>query len=122
MATYTEPYRASEIILSEANGTLSRETVTIVSGTAAFSAGTVLGKITASGKYKPFDDDNVDGSETAACIALADVDASAADALCPTLFRFAEYKADILQWASTNDAGDQTAGLADLVAKNLIGR
>ena len=122
MATYTEPYRASEIILSEAPGTLSRETVTIVSGTAAFSAGTVLGKITASGKYKPYDDDNADGSEVAAAIALEDIDASGADTMCSTLFRLAEYKADILQWVGTNDAGDKTAGLADLVAKNLIGR
>ena len=122
MTTFTESYRASEIILSEANGTLSRESVTIVSGTAAFPAGTVLGKITASGKYAPYDDDNANGTEVAAAIALDAIDASAADTLCPTLFRLAEYKADILQWVGTNDAPDQAAGLVDLAAKNLIGR
>lgn len=44
MTTYTEPYRASEIILSEANGTLSRENITIAAGEGELAAGTVLGK------------------------------------------------------------------------------
>lgn len=121
MTTYTEPYRASEIIASEAPGTLSRETVTIVAGSGAIVAGTVLGKITASGKYAPYDDDNADGTEVAAAIALENVTATA-DVTCATLFRLAEFKADILQWAGTNDAPDKAAGLVDLAAKYLIAR
>jgi hypothetical protein len=122
MTTYTEGYRASEIILSEAPGTLSRETVAIASGAGVITAGLVLGKVTASGKYAPYDDDNDDGTQTAVCIALESVDATSAEKTCAALFRLAEFKADILQWASTNDAGDKTAGLDDLAAKYLIGR
>lgn len=121
MTTYTEPYRSNEIISAECPGTLSRESVTIVAGSGAIVVGTVLGKITASGKYAPYDDDNADGTETAACIALENVTATA-DITCATLYRLAEYKADLLVWASTNDAPDKTAGLADLAAKYLIGR
>lgn len=122
MTTYTEGTHAAEFIVSEANGTLSRETVTIVSGSGVITAGMVLGKITATGKYKPYDDDNVDGSEAAAAIAVSEVDATSADKPCVTIFRLAEVVQSALQWAATNDAGDKTAGLADLVAKNIVAR
>lgn len=120
MTTYTEGLRPAEIIQSEANGTLSREQVTIVSGAGVLVAGTVLGKITASGKYKAYDDDNVDGSETAAAVLLYPVDATSADVIVTVLFRLAEIKAAAVTWAGTNDAGDKTAGIADLAAKNII--
>ena len=48
MAT-TEATRAGEFLLSEANGTRSRESVTVTGG--SYPAGQVLGKVTASGKY-----------------------------------------------------------------------
>lgn len=120
MTTYTEGFRATEIIQSEANGTLSREQITIVSGSGALAAGTVLGKITASGKYKAYDDDNADGSETAAAVLLYPVDATSADVIASVIFRFAEIKSGAVVWASTNDAGDKTAGIADLAAKHII--
>jgi hypothetical protein len=40
-----------EFILSEANGQRSREAITIASGAGIIAAGTVLGKVTATGKY-----------------------------------------------------------------------
>lgn len=46
MTTYTEPQRDCEALLSEAEGTLSRDVVTILSGTGVLEAGTVIGKIT----------------------------------------------------------------------------
>lgn len=48
MATYNEPVRPLEFLLYE-EPMLSRETLTIPSGTAAFGAGMVLGKTLASG-------------------------------------------------------------------------
>jgi hypothetical protein len=120
MAATTESNRNTEVLLSEANGNLSRETVTLVSGAGALKAGTVLGKITASGKYTSYDDDNLDGSETAAAILLYDTDATAADVSASVLFRLAEVKTDRVVWAATNDAGDKTAGIADLAAKFII--
>lgn len=122
MTTLTETTHAGEFLVSEANGTLSREVVTIVSGSGVITAGMVLGKITASGKYKPYDDDNVDGSETAAAIAYDGVDATSADKAVTVIFRDAEVKLSALQWAATNDATDKTNGLADLAGKNIIAR
>ena len=120
MAATTESSRNTEVLLSEAPGTLSREQVTIVSGAGVLAAGTVLGKITASGKYTAYDDDNADGSETAAAVSLYAVDASSADVITSVVFRLAELKSDKVVWASTNDAGDKTAGIADLAAKHII--
>lgn len=122
MTTYTESQRPLEFLITEAPGTLSRENVTIVSGAGVITAGTVLGQITIGGKYTSYDDDNVDGSEVAAAIALMTVDATTADAACAVIFRLAEVKTDALQWAGTNDAGDKAAGLVDLAAKYIIAR
>lgn len=46
MTTYTEPYRDFEALLSEGDGSISREVVTILSGSGVLEAGTVIGKIT----------------------------------------------------------------------------
>jgi hypothetical protein len=58
---------AGEFIVSEGNGRISRETITVLSGE-TLKAGAVLGKVTASGKYKALDPAAVDGSEAAAGI------------------------------------------------------
>lgn len=55
--------------------------VTIVSGqTAVLTKGTVLGKITASGKYTPYTSGASDGSNSAKLILAESVDATTADA------------------------------------------
>ena len=115
----TETLRPGEFILAEANGTISREQVTILSGQ-NLAAGTVVGKVSASGKYIAYDDDNADGSQTAAGILYAAVDASAADAPGVIISRDAEVADGQLVWAGTNDAGDKTAGKADLAALDII--
>jgi hypothetical protein len=80
---------------------LSREQVTILTGAGVvLAAGTVLGKITATGKYAVYDDDNVDGTEVAAAILLYAVDATAADVIASVAFRLAEIKADKIVWAA----------------------
>lgn len=212
MATETMGARTGEFLLSEAPGTLSRESVTVASGAGKLSAGTVLGKITkgavtatgaattagngdfvaesvsattaaqvgaytlvalsatkallyapsgaflgqytigdaysangiafdtegtwaagdtatitvaiaaGSGEYKAFDADNTDGSDTAVGILLAAADATSAAQSAVIIARNAEVATDKLVWASTNDAGDKTAGLADLAALNIIAR
>lgn len=49
MTTFNEPARALEFLMSEANGTISRENVTLAANLGALEPGTVLGKMTASG-------------------------------------------------------------------------
>lgn len=50
MATYNEPVRALEFLVSEAPGQLSREQVTLAASQGDLVAGTVLGKITVGAK------------------------------------------------------------------------
>lgn len=97
---------------------------TLADGSTDFAAGDGFTITIAAGDglYVPYDDDNLDGSDVAVAIALEAVDATSASATCATLFRNAEYKTDILQWATTNDANDKAAGIVDLATKNLIGR
>lgn len=122
MAATTETARDAAFLVSEAPGSLSRETVTVASGAGALVAGTVMGKVTASGKYIPYDDDNVDGSEAAVGLLLSAVDATSADQDATLIVRLAEVASSLIVWASTNDSGDKTAGLADLAAKFVIPR
>ena len=53
-----------DLLKFELNGSYSRETVTLKSGT-SYALGSVLGKITASVKYTEFNTANADGSQTA---------------------------------------------------------
>jgi len=64
--------------LASEHGTDVRIPITIASGN-SLSAGTVLGKITASGKYGPYNDAASDGRQTAVGILGEDVDAANAD-------------------------------------------
>ncbi len=116
MTTYIETYHNSEIILSEADGTLSREVITVVSGTGILTAGTVIGKITATGKWRTYDDAHADGSQATLAILLESIDATGSDIVCSALVRFAEVKKDILQWDTACDATAKTAAYAALIA------
>ena len=53
MTVLTETIHVGEFLLSEDNSTRCRENVTVtVSGATTWLSGTVLGKITASGKFR----------------------------------------------------------------------
>lgn len=119
MTATTESKRDLAFLVSEAPGTLSRETVTIASGAGALPAGRVLGKVTSSGEYISYDDDNDDGSETAAAVLCHAVDATSAAVSATVIFRLAEVNS-LINWASTNDSTDIANGVADLAAKYII--
>lgn len=77
----TEGRYASDWLKAEShNSGYSREEVIVISGAGKLVSGTVLGKITASGKYKPVTVAASDGSQNAAGILLNPVDATSADA------------------------------------------
>jgi hypothetical protein len=78
--------------------------------------GTVLGKITASGKYVAYDDDGTDdGRRTAAGILYAGVDATSADAAAVMIARHAE----VVEAALT---GIDAAGKVELATAQIIFR
>lgn len=116
-AVLTEGMHTAEFLITEQPGKLSRDTVTVrVNANTTLAPGTVLGKITASGKYVPFDDASSDGRENAAGILYAEVanDTIAAADFVGVIINFgAEVRNDHLQW---EDGVDETAGKADLAA------
>lgn len=123
MTTYTEPYRAFEALLSEGDGSISREVVTIKAGSGELAAGTVLGKITSGGKYEGYDDGNAGGSGSAVAVLMHAVDASgASDVSATVILRLAEVKYDALQWITGNDATSKTAAVTSLATKYIICR
>lgn len=65
-----EPIHAGEFLLSEGPGTISREAISVAAGP-ALVAGQVLGLVTATGEFAPYDSTAEDGSENAACILFA---------------------------------------------------
>ncbi len=126
MALQTEAQHSSAFMISEANGTLSRENITILAGSGAvraLTAGMVLGKVSASQKYVQFDQDAVDGSQNAAGILLTDVTApDGTDAKGAAIVRSAEVNSAEIVWPSDITGPEQTAAEAQLDALWIRGR
>lgn len=121
MATLTQTPLTGAFIKSEAPGTRSRDAITVLSGQ-DLVAGRVLGKVTASGKYVGFDEDAVDGSQTAAGILYAAVDATAGDAAGVIINTDAEIITDALTWDAGTTAGEKLTALATLLTLGIKAR
>jgi hypothetical protein len=119
-----EGRRNAEFLLSEANGARSRDNIKYLAGSGKIKAGAVLGKITVSGKYKPHDPAAADGSQTAAALALNNVDVPAdADLVDVGITRDAEVKMVCLTFnAATDTDAEKAAVLTSLAAVGIIGR
>ena len=112
-----------QFLMSEANFHRSRDTIVIVAGSGVVNPGTVLGKITASGKYAPSPATGADGSETGAALNLYQVDATSADAAVSAVTRDCEVNGKILYFAATvNDDTKKGAKAAQLRAAGIIVR
>lgn len=79
MSILTETNHAGGFLVWEVLRDYTRETVTIASGAGKLEPGTVLGKITTGGKFTKLAPAATNGSQNAAGILWAGVDASAAD-------------------------------------------
>lgn len=122
---YTEGRMPAEAVLSESNGQRSREAIVVASGAGIVLPGTVLGRITATGKYLPAAPAAVDGSQTGAAVALYGCNATSADQSIAALVRDAEVKAFALIYAATvNTDPLRAAKRAELAAPavNIISR
>lgn len=113
-------------LLSEGNGKISREVVTIKSGAGILKPGTVLGQITAGGKYVISANAEVvgsEGAETAKAVLAYGVDATSADVAAVVIRRLAEVKTSMLVFdASVNDTGKTATKLGQLAAQNIFAR
>ncbi|MGU3627991.1 head decoration protein [Comamonas sp. AG1104] len=115
-------------LVSEANGTRSREVVTIAQGQNLLP-GAVLGKVTATGKYVAVDPANgsgeggtPDGSQTAVAVLFAAVDTTAAEKPGVITARDAEVAAHALAWPAGTTEPQKTAALAQLAAVGIVAR
>jgi len=127
MTTLTEGQHAGEFIVSElAPGSTGvspcRDAITVASGQ-TLEAGSVLGKVTASGKYAIYDNGAADGTEVAVALLVEGVDASAADADGVAIVRgVAEYNLAEVKWDTGALQAEIDAGVADLLVANIIAR
>lgn len=116
-----ETTRTAEFLASEANGDRSRDAIT-VAHTSDLEPGTVLGQVTTSGKYKRFDPDGADGSETAAAVLYAAANAAAGDVRAVGISRDAVVVRRALAFADGVEQGDKDAALASLEARGVVSR
>lgn len=118
--------RALAFLLSEGNGQISREVVTIASGSGVLEPGTLLGQITANKKYSGSPNALVvgkEGAETARAVLAYGVDATSADVEAVIIKRVAEVKTPMLVFdASVNDAAKRATKLAQLADATIIAR
>ena len=115
MATLNEGKHTGEFILSEADEMYSRDEVTIAAAAGAMVPGTLVGKITASGKYKEYNNSNSDGTEVAAGILYRAVPDLGSDQKAVVITRHCEVIASEL-------TGLDTPGRADLLALGIVCR
>ncbi|PHQ72386.1 MAG: head decoration protein [Sneathiella sp.] len=123
MPVLTEGRHTGEFILTESNGKRSRDNVTVAFTAAGkLAAGTVMGKITLTDKWKPHEDGASDGSETAAGILYDNVAAEAAsDVVAVMITRDMEAKRGALEWdASVNTTAKEDAAITELAAFGIV--
>ena len=123
MPVLTEPPSMGDVLKYEVNPNYTREVVTLLQGL-PYPVGSVLGRITASGKYTLSPATGADGSQVASAVLLYAVDATLADATGivvargPTIIS----RAGLAYDATIDDGTKITAKLSQLAAVGIIPR
>ncbi len=117
---FTEGRHAGEHLVSEANGNLSRDVVTVTGGD--YAPGTVLGQITASKKFTQLAPSASDGSQNAVAILFDTALAASADVSQVVHARSCEVNDLCLTWPAGITDSQKATALAALVTKQIIVR
>jgi hypothetical protein len=113
MSTKTQGIQQGEWLLSEPQGSIARDVVIVtISGGVALPSGTVLGKITATGKHIKYDNAASDGSQTAVGILWNPLPGVNGDVKATMFNRDCE----VIESQLNGGAGLDAAGEADLAA------
>lgn len=113
----------SDVVKSEPNGHAGRDDVILASGSGVCVCGTLLGVVTASGKYRPWAPAASDGTQNAAGVLLQHADATAADRTVVALTRgTAELVAQAIVWPVGANATQKAAALTALEARLITTR
>lgn len=103
MTTLTEGKTAGDFLLFEEDDHYSREVVTIAAG-ADLEPGTVLGKVTATGKFVRSVENALDGTQVAAAVLLTPAKAATADVTdAVVIIRHARVRRGGMIWDATYD-------------------
>ena len=123
MPTLTQAPMQGDIVKFQINPNYTNEAITVLLGT-NYKSGAVLGKITASGKYKLAVVGAVDGSAVAVAVLLNPADATLADATGIILARgpVIVSKAALVFDASVNTAPLTATKHAELTAVGIVPR
>lgn len=123
MTALIQPPSTGDVLKYETNPNYCRETVTLLSGT-PYPVGSVLGRITASGKYTLATNTGTDGAETASAVLLYAVDATLADATGIILARGPAIvsRSALAYDASVDDGTKITTKLGQLAAAGILAR
>jgi len=123
MSVLTQSPTMGDVLKYEVNPNYTRETVTLLAGT-AYPVGAVLGRITASGKYKLATSGGSDGAQTAAAVLLYATDATLADAVGVVILRGPAIvsPASLAYDATVDDGAKITTKLGQLAAVGLLPR
>lgn len=112
----------SDVVKDEGRNRISRDDDTLAAGSGIVVTGTVLGQVTATGKFKPLAPAASDGTQTAAAIILETADARTADQTVVNLKRHAQVVLQGLIWPVGINATQQTAALAALENRGIVAR
>ena len=87
MSVITEGPHPGDFVIWEVLRDYTRESLTLAAGAGKLQAGTVLGKITASGKYTPLSPSATNGAQNAVAVLWGPAAATDTDAPCTALVR-----------------------------------
>jgi hypothetical protein len=123
MPVLTQPPTMGDVLKYEVNPNYTRETVPLLAGT-AYPVGSVLGRITASGKYKLATSGGSDGAQTAGAVLLYAVDATPGDAVGVVLVRGPAIvsRAALAYDGTVDDAAKITTKISQLAALGIVVR
>ncbi|MDP1669665.1 head decoration protein [Phaeovulum sp.] len=123
MPVLTQPPSMGDVLKYEVNPNYTREVITLAQGM-PYPVGSVLGQITASGKYKLATSGGADGAETAIAVLLYAVDATLADAIGIVLRRGPAIvaKTALIFDATVSDAAKVATKHTQLIAAGIVPR
>ena len=122
MSVLAEPLNLGDLLKYEAPNLYSRDRVTVASGQ-NLPLGTVLGIVTASGKYKQIDPSAEDGTQVAAGVLLQACDAALIDRDDGLVVaRHAVVAHHALAWPDAITTAEQLTAIAQLKALGVLVR
>ena len=123
MTVLNQPPTMGDVLKYEVNPNYTRETITLLAGM-PYPVGSVLGRITASGKYKLATSGGSDGAQTASAVLLYAVDATLADATGIVVARGPAIvsRAGLAYDATVDDGAKIITKIGQLAAAGLLAR